>query len=102
MTFDELEFKERPMFGEGDTRNGVQCIVFFPNGYGASIIKGPGTYGYEQGLYELAVLKGDADSADLCYTTPITGDVIGNLGEAAVCRAITRIEKLPNVGGRNG
>ena len=40
----------------------------FPNGYGASIILGFGTYGLE-----LAVLQ----NGQLTYDTPITSDVLG-------------------------
>ena len=47
--FNELNFLSHPM-GMGE-----QCIVQFPNGYGASIVKGEHTYGGKNGLYELAV-----------------------------------------------
>lgn len=60
-------------------QNEYQQKIFFENGYGVSIIRGMYTYGGEEGLYELAVLKGTADSADICYDTPITDDVIGYL-----------------------
>ena len=42
--------------------------IMFPNGYGASIVKGEGSYGTE-----LAVIT----SEGLCYDTEITDDVIG-------------------------
>lgn len=60
-------------------KNEYQQKIFFENGYGVSIIRGMYTYGGEEGLYELAVLKGTANSADICYDTPITDDVIGYL-----------------------
>ena len=44
--------------------------IMFPNGYGASIIKGDGSYGVE-----LAVITDEG----LCYDTEITDDVIGNI-----------------------
>ena len=44
--------------------------IMFPNGYGASIIKGDGSYGVE-----LAVITDEG----LCYDTDITDDVIGNI-----------------------
>ena len=30
--------------------------IYFRNGYGVSVVKGSGTYGHEQGLYELALI----------------------------------------------
>ena len=50
--------------------NGDQIRVTFPNGYGASIINHDGSYGLE-----MAVLWND----ELCYSTPITDDVLGHL-----------------------
>ena len=38
---------------------GVQHTYKFPNGYGASVIRHEGSYGYSQGLWELAVLDGE-------------------------------------------
>lgn len=38
-----------------------QTLVKFPNNYGASIIKGYGTYGYEVGAFELCRIKIDED-----------------------------------------
>jgi len=48
---------------------------YFPNGYGISVIRGFGTYGAEEGLFEIAVLHGN----DICYDTPIADDVVGHL-----------------------
>jgi hypothetical protein len=63
----------------------------FPNGYGASVIKHFGSYGYEKDLFELAVL----DSEDnLCYTTPIANDVIGYLTNDEVLELLERIKEI--------
>lgn len=59
---------------------GWHCIVHYPNGYGASIVKFSGSYGGESDLWEVAVLKGDK----LCYDTPVTEDVLGYLTEELV------------------
>lgn len=63
----------------------------FPNGYGASVIRGPHSYGGKAGLYELAVLL----NGDLCYTTSITSDVLGWLTATDVGKLINEIAALP-------
>ena len=80
MTFNELKFV--------DMRMGQQAKVEFPNGYGASIVQGPYSYGNEFGLYELAVLKDGV----LCYDTPITSDVVGHLTPDDVTELLQQIE----------
>ena len=70
--------------------DGVQKLYSFPNGYGASVIKHKGSYGGAQGLWELAVLKGE----ELCYNTPITDDVLGRLNDPEVDNILLKISKL--------
>lgn len=89
MTFDDLEFGNRSA-----NMPGIQALVFFENGYGASVIRGYGTYGAENGLYELAVVKRDGDSWDLCYDSGITDDVIGHLSEEEVTSYLQAIEAV--------
>ena len=89
MTFDNLDFKPRE-----NGIPGVQAITFFENGYGASVIKGYGTYGNDSGLYELAVLKITEDGWDLCYDSGITQDVEGYLSPEAVTIYLRRIKAL--------
>ena len=60
----------------------------FDNGYGASVITDG--YGKENELLELAVTK----NGGLCYTTKITGDVIGNLTLEEVNKLLDKIKKL--------
>lgn len=81
----------------GTTAAGAQVVHRFGNGYGASVVRGQYSYGGDQGLFELAVLKfkGEGDSFDLCYDTPLTDDVIGYLTEADVDDLLTKIEALP-------
>jgi len=69
---------------------GIQKEYTFENGYGASVICHEGSYGHQAGLWELAVLKGE----DLCYDTPISNDVIGNLTEAQVENYLEEIKAL--------
>ena len=85
-TFNDLDFQ--PM--QFDV--GIQARINFNNGYGASVIKSPYSYGGNQDLYELAVIK----DVTICYDTPITDDVIGYLSEEQVTDYLHQIQKLKN------
>lgn len=91
MDFKELVFGPHPSAFFG----GIQAKAFFANGYGASVIQSPRSYGGSAGLYELAVLKGDDGDFVVCYTTDITDDVLGYLSEAEVTALLQRVEALP-------
>lgn len=84
-SFSDLTFAARRM---GD---GVAARLTFPNGYSASVVRGDGTYGGSEGLYELAVLHGDT----IVYDTPVTGDVLGWLTEGDVTERLNEIAGLP-------
>ena len=75
--------KQKHLKETNDFNGGIQKVYQFPNGYGASVVKHRGSYGYEKGLWELAVLDFDGS---LCYTTEITNDVIGHLNDPEVDR----------------
>jgi len=85
MKFDDLVFKL-------ERHGGVQAIVVFPNGYGASIICHPFSYGGPEGLYEIAVL----DGGNITYDTPVTSDVLGYLSTKDVEKTLADIEALPS------
>jgi len=71
---------------------GIQYNFKFDNGFGASVVRHSGSYGNQEGKWELAVLdKND----DLTYTTPITSDVLGWLEWDEVCDVLWEISKLP-------
>ena len=85
ITFNDLEFKQ-------DMQRGLNAArVMFDNGYGASVVVGPYTYGGEDGLYELGVLGKDGK---LTYDTPITEDVEGYLSEEGVTQLLKQIQNL--------
>jgi len=85
ITFNDLEFKQ-------DMQRGLNAArIMFDNGYGASVIIGPHTYGGEDGLYELGVLGKDKK---LTYDTPVTEDVKGYLSEDDVTKLLEQIQKL--------
>lgn len=48
---------------------GDQVVLQFGNGYGASIIRGPYTYGGRDGLFEVAVLEFDIESDEWHLTS---------------------------------
>lgn len=80
MKFTDLDFQPHPTYAT----DGVQAKHIFPNGYGVSVVRFPGSYGYSQDLYEVAVIKGTVDDFELCYDTPITEDVLGHRDEQDV------------------
>lgn len=71
----------------------MQHLYLFANGYGASVVQNRYSYGHNDGLYELMVLK----DAVPCYDTPITSDVVGYLTADEVAEHLSRIEKLPDL-----
>ena len=74
-----------------DIYNGIGYVYQFENGYGASVVKHDGSYGGKQGLDEIAVLD---SGGDLCYSTPITDDVIGYANEDKIKDTLDRIKSL--------
>lgn len=78
-----------------DYFDGTEHYQFhFPNNYGASVIRGPHSYGGPQGLFELAVLRKRRKYWEITYKTPITNDVLGNLKHDDVVKALEEISKL--------
>lgn len=74
---------------------GEQKIWRFDNGYGASVVRGPYTYGGDAGLYELALLKDDGTGVlDLEYGDVVNGDVLGYLTPEQVAAKLDEIEAL--------
>lgn len=69
--------------------------IFYPNGYGASVISNETSYGGVDGLYELAILIGDEEKWNICYDTSITSDVIGYLDTEQVHQLLEQIQELP-------
>jgi hypothetical protein len=77
--FKDLEFKPHPT-GLG----GVQAIIDFDNGRGASVVCAPFSYGGKNGLYELAIFHND----------DIDGDVKGWLTEDEVTKYLIEAQEL--------
>ena len=87
--FNDLEFNHIERYSSDI--EAIQCRIRFDNGYGASIVKGPYSYGGTDGLYEVAVLDANGKIA---YNTPITNDVLGYLTEENVTEVLISIQKL--------
>jgi hypothetical protein len=64
----------------------------FSNGYGVSVIRNDISLGHKEGLYEIAVLRGNA----LCYNTPITEGIVGYLTPREVVVIIRQVKELPS------
>ena len=88
MKFSDLDFQPHSI------GTGVEAIQFFDNGYGVSVIKFYGSYGYEEGLYELAVLKRVDEDYRICYDTPITDDVLGYQTPEQIEQLLEKVESL--------
>jgi hypothetical protein len=87
---------------------GKQILIRFDNDYGVSIVQFAcppfiqgqplyGSYGVDKGLYELAVTKYVGEKItdlNLCYSTPITDNVIGNLSEEEVVEIVKKVSEL--------
>lgn len=66
-------------------------LFTFDNGYMASVISHPYSFGGEEGLWELAVLDEDGK---ITYDTPITNDVVGWLTVEEVNEILDKIKEL--------
>ena len=85
MNFSELKFKPHENHVDG-----VRARHDFKNGYGVSVIKTQYSYGGDEGLYELAVMK----NGSLCYDSGITDDVMGNMTPSGISDVLVRVEAL--------
>jgi hypothetical protein len=84
--------KEQPCNG------GTQKLYRFENGYGASVIRHPFSYGSREGLWELGLIiylgEGE-DDWELHYDIQDFPDVIGYLSNSDVEELLTTIKALP-------
>ena len=94
MKFTDLDFHPHGSFPDG-----IAARQFFPNGYGVSVVRfttpfGSGSYGAEEGLYEVAILKGLEEDWEICYDTPITDDIIGYQSVEDIDNLLSQVESL--------
>lgn len=69
-------------------KHAYQQLYFFNNDYGASVVHDA------HDTYEVAVIIGMVDEWAICYTTPITNDVLRYLSWPEVETALQRIAEL--------
>lgn len=89
-TFEDLEFKPHRHMP------GLQAIMYFPNGYGVSVVRFKlmldssmyGSYTSNEKEWEVAILK----DGKLCYTTPLTDDVIGHQTDSEVTEIMRQVQ----------
>lgn len=86
------DFKDLEWYPHDANMGGKRARTDYENGYGASVIQTPFSYGGDEGKYELAVMK---KGHGICYDTPITEDVEGYLSEDDVTNLLKRIATLP-------
>jgi hypothetical protein len=94
-----MNFGDLAFYPHGNMPDGIAARHFFPNGYGVSVVQFPGSYGggsygADEGLYEIAVLQGLEEDWEICYDTPITDDVMGYLTIEDVETVLNQVEKL--------
>lgn len=82
-TFEDLKFNAH------QTGYGTRAYIDFENGYGVSVVFGRRWYSNGVDTYELAVMK----NGGLCYSTPITDDVLAYLTEEKVTKAMIEVQK---------
>lgn len=88
MNFTELNFESHKI------KDGIQAKHFFANGYGVSVVKFPGSYGFQDDLYEVAILQGTEDDWNITYDTPITNDVLGHRDEQDINIILEEVQAL--------
>lgn len=95
------------VFEPHSTGDGLQGRIFFPNGYGVSVVRfklpsshmfglknGYGSYTRNESEWELAVIFGNESEWDLTYNTPITDDVMGYLSSEDVSDIMKKVQEL--------
>ena len=83
-----MKFKDIP-FNETTMPKGIQALIKFSN-YELSIVKNSSSYGGSQGLYEIAVFKGN-DQVELPGITEQGDTVKGFLSEGDVMGIIKKM-----------
>lgn len=105
LSLDSKEFEQYVVNTYEDTvcnNIGIHYIFRFPNGYGASVVKAYGSFGYSKDMWELAVIlyeeenKNTPDEYVIVYPYPIVKNesVLGPLNDAQVREILQKIKAL--------
>lgn len=74
---------------------GMQVVFQFDNGYGLSVVSHSFSYGNDDELFEIGVIKfDDSGMYELTYETPITGDVLGHQSKEDLINVIEQAINL--------
>lgn len=73
-----------------DYYGGDQWLFKFSNGYGASVIRHRGSYGFDQGLFEVGLIEWNNDEFELIYNDDFV-DVRGYQSNADINAVLTLI-----------
>lgn len=79
----------------GGYKPGVQYRFAFPNGYGASVIKTHGSYGYDRDLWEVALVN--TSTMELVYKYDFEIDVIPSCTDEEVNALLKKIQNYPAI-----
>jgi hypothetical protein len=94
ITFNDIEFIPNK------SGNGLHGLIFFPGGYGLSVVRCKIPYSNRYSSYadddtwEVAILKGTKDQWEICYDTELTNDVLGYQTEEDINKIIKHILRL--------
>ena len=81
--FEDLQFKTYSL------NKGLQAKMSFNNGYGVSVVKFRGSYGFPN-LWEVAIIY----KGSITYNTHIADDVLGYLTEQDVTSVMKQVQIL--------
>jgi len=96
VTFDDIKFVPH-MVGDG-----LHGLIFFPGGYGLSVVRYKIPYSNRYSSYtddktwEVAILKGTKDQWEICYDTELTNDVLAYQTKEDINRIIKHVQRLYN------
>ncbi len=72
---------------------GIQKVYKFENGYGASVVRHEGSYGYADGKWEIAPWDSDKEFIGMTYLD-WSDDVKGYLNDPEVDRILRLVQQL--------
>lgn len=86
---------ENNLIEKSELFGGIHYVFKFENNFGASVVKHWGSYGHEEDLWELAVIRCCRDDEwNLTFNTDITDDVIGYISDDRVRELLKEISEL--------